>query len=575
MSILKYPFIKLALALMAGRLLLSVFTELAVLYWLVAALFLLLLLLLFRVCLRKHLWLWRRFSLWIFLASMALLYAAYVLHLEKLPSLSEQESSYCAVLLSPPVEKPKSYQCELQEMTKTSGFAILRPKSKWQLYIAKDSASAALRTGDVLYFRCRLEDLAEPALMDAYPDSLLAAAQRRPQAFDYHHFLRRKGFVATAYVPAGQWGKDENRRYLLLRRQAEQLRHRCVQRYENAGIEGEALALIAALTLGEKSQFEDQARNRYSSIGVSHILAVSGMHVGIICQLISLFIGGLPRSNRWLLWLRQCLLIAMLWAYALLTGMSASVLRAVLMYTVAALAICLQRKAYTWNSLAFAACVMLLWQPAYFYNLGFQLSFVAVASILLWQPYFQQAFALSADSPLQSMMTASSVMMNVQVQSKALHSFVQRLARFLRKLFDYFKELFCLSLAAQIGTAPLSVYYFHQFSNVFWLSNLLMVPLALPLTYLGIALLCLSDLPLIGPLLSTLLEAALRLFICVSKGLSALPFSSTQHLYPSSAEISLLYVLLFSLFFLLRSNKLHYFIDQFFRRRRKVIWKLQ
>ena len=347
MSILKYPFIKLALALMAGRLLLSVFTELAVLYWLVAALFLLLLLLLLRVCLHKRLWLWRRFSLWLFLASMALLYAAYVLHLEKLPSLSEQELSYCAVLLSPPVEKPKSYQCELREMTKASGFALLRPKSKWQLYLAKDSASAALHTGDVLYFRCRLEGLAEPALMDAYPDSLRAAAKRRPQAFDYHRFLRRKGFVATAYVPAGQWGKDENRHCFPLRRQAEQLRHRCVQRYENAGIEGEALALIAALTLGEKSQFEDQARNRYSSIGVSHILAVSGMHVGIICQLISLFIGGLPRSNRWLLWLRQSLLIVLLWAYALLTGMSASVLRAVLMYTVAALAICLQRKAYT------------------------------------------------------------------------------------------------------------------------------------------------------------------------------------------------------------------------------------
>ncbi|MBO5819160.1 MAG: DUF4131 domain-containing protein, partial [Bacteroidales bacterium] len=203
MSILKYPFIKLALALMAGRLLLSVFTELAVLYWLVAALFLLLLLLLLRVCLRKRLWLWRRFSLWLFLASMALLYAAYVLHLEKLPSLSEQELSYCAVLLSPPVEKPKSYQCELREMTKASGFALLRPKSKWQLYLAKDSASAALCTGDVLYFRCCLEGLAEPALMDAYPDSLRAAAQRRPQAFDYHRFLRRKGFVATAYVPAG------------------------------------------------------------------------------------------------------------------------------------------------------------------------------------------------------------------------------------------------------------------------------------------------------------------------------------------------------------------------------------
>ena len=348
-----------------------------------------------------------------------------------------------------------------------------------------------------------------------------------------------------------------------------------MQRYENAGIEGEALALIAALTLGEKSQFEDQARNRYSSIGVSHILAVSGMHVGIVCQLIGLFIGGLPRSNRWLLWLRQCLLIAMLWAYALLTGMSASVLRAVVMYTVAALAVCLQRKAYTWNSLAFAACAMLLWQSAYFYDLGFQLSFVAVASILLWQPYFQQAFALSADSPLQSMMTASSVMMNVKGRSKTLQSLLPRLARFFRKVFDYFKELFCLSLAAQIGTAPLSAYYFHQFSNVFWLSNLLMVPLALPLTYLGIALLCLSDLPLLGPLLSSLLEVALRLFIRISEAISALPLSSTQHLYPSLAEITLLYVLLFSLFFVLRSNKWHYYVDQIFRARRKVIWKLQ
>ncbi|MBO5718784.1 MAG: ComEC/Rec2 family competence protein, partial [Bacteroidales bacterium] len=110
---------------------------------------------------------------------------------------------------------------------------------------------------------------------------------------------------------------------------------------------------------------------------------------------------------------------------------------------------------------------------------------------------------------------------------------------------------------------------------VFWLSNLLLVPLALPLTYLGIALLCLSDLPLLGPLLSSLLEMALRLFIRISESLSSLPLSSTQHLYPSLAETSLLYVLLFSLFFLLRSNKWHYYVDQIFRARRKVIWKLQ
>lgn len=576
MSILSFPFVRLAIALIAGRFLVDIWPDAPFVYLMQILVVLLLLTIGLRCCLRARKWQWHRMSIYLLLAQLSLVYAL-ILQRPK-QEVSLQEDYYCAVLLSAPIEKPKSYQCQvrpLSAMPEKEGFNLekwLTKPGKWQLYLAKDSLAAQLQTGDVLYLRCRLSSVDEASVMTDYPDSLLAAYSRRPEAFDYHQFLRRQGYTATAYVPANQWHQEAHSNYFPLRRNMEQWRDMCVQRYEKAGLEGESLALISALTLGQKSLMEEGQRDKYSTIGVSHILAVSGMHVGIVCQLIMLLLCWMRGKPCWLV-LRQILLILLLWAYAFLTALSASVLRAVIMYTVSALAICLRRKAYTWNSLAFAACVMLLCDVTYWYNVGFQLSFVAVMSILLLQPYFQKYFSLPESSTWQNMMTSSSMAAgdrSMTTRDRPMLAGAGRkvIGAFPRKIFDYFKEMFCLSLAAQIGTAPLSVYYFHQFSNYFWLSNLLLVPLALPLTYLGVFWQLLADVPWLNEVFSALLRLALRLFIDISNLLSQLPRMATYHLYPSLFEIIMLYVALFVVYYCCTSRKWHYYIENAFRRYR-------
>ena len=624
MSIFTYPFVRLALALMAGQCLADFCPQsLGILFVLWLA-FLPIRLLMRRKCL------WLNASMYWVLGLFALL-QMWRFSAAQAYEFPDEERCYAAVLLASPKEKPRSRQCqarlllpECQGLPKGStlpkglslpkgstlpkGLSLpkgstlpkgsvlmkwlmppkwLLPQCKIQLYLPKDERSASLQMGDVLYFRANLSPDENAFTVEALPDSLVAGHWRRPADFDYQAFLRKQGIMASVFLPNEHWESGSLQTRMPLRRTLQQWRARLVTRYETAGITGDALSLISALTLGQQELMQDEQRETFAAAGVSHILAVSGMHVGIVSQLLTLLLFWL-RGPRCFQVLKYLLLIVILWLYAFLTGFSPSVLRAVLMFTVSAMALCLGRKSYTWNSLGFAAVVMLWSWPWYLYQVGFQLSFLAVMSILLLQNYFQQAFSLSQSSSLQAMMTGEAMMRVEALMSDEAFSseppfgksgtatIVMRLRlalwRYLRQAVHYMKELFCLSLAAQIGTAPLSVYYFHQFSNYFWLSNLLMVPLSVLMTYLGVFLLIFADLAVLSHALSFLLNVSLKVFMRLSDWIESLPLSLDNHLYPMWFEVGLLYLMLFALFRLFRSKKVHYYIDYLSLRSARIIF---
>ncbi len=544
MPLVRYPFVRLALAIMAGRLLYDACPPAGhrYIFWLFPSGLLLLPLL--RLCLRRRAWLWCRYAQTLLLVMAALMYVSVLAWPEaglasRPPAVDfhgPADGPYALLVVRQPVEKPKSYQVQTEFLlTESLDKPRLGQADKMQLYLPKDSLSSALKTGDVLLLRCR-------------PDSLQAD-------LPYHRYLQRQGFVATAYVRAGQWSKAAVQARLGLRRAMDAARSFLIQRYRNAGLQGEPLALISALCLGDKTYLDKDQKNMYAAAGVSHILAVSGMHVGMLCQFLGLLLFWM-RGSRSLCRLRQLLLIVLLWGFACLTGLSASVLRAVIMFSVSAFALCIGRKSYTWNALAFAACLMLLVCPSYWQDVSFQLSFLAVASILACQPYFQRHAGLGADSGLQAMMVG-----NVNAAG------VGQKSPWWRQLWQYPKELLCLSLSAQIGTAPLSVYYFHQFSNCFWLSNLLLVPLATVLTYLGVSLLLLADVPLLSQVLASVLDFCLQCFIDISAWLTRLPLALSENLYPSAIEVALVYLLLLVLLQASQWGRLHYWIDYRLKRR--------
>jgi len=403
---------------------------------------------------------------------------------------------------SVPLEKPKTYQCEVH---------ILHSNNKvWngkhlQLYIAKDQKSAALEMGDHLLVALKPQKPESPA---------------DPKSFDYAGWLRNKGICATAYVPFGSWKIKSKASFLNIRVVAERMRSMLLCRFKKAGITGGEYSLVSALTLGSVNLLTPQTKQQFSVSGVSHILSVSGLHVAIVYAVLEFLLSFLNCFEKTKV-AKQLLIIILLWCYAFMTGLSPSVIRSAFMFSMLAFGTCLHRKSQTINTVLFSAFILLLWNPSFLFDLGFELSYCAVISIVVMH------------LRLKVMWKPSS------------------------KITSYFWEMMCLSLVAQLGTAPLTIYYFHQFPNYFLLNNLVAVPASGVIIYLACAFLLLGEIPFLGEVLSWFLGASLHWFQWFVKATSELPFALTENIEIQKMEVFLLYALVgcFFVWFFLKRRK--------------------
>lgn len=281
-----------------------------------------------------------------------------------------------------------------------------------------------------------------------------------------------------------------------------------LQRFADAGLSDDQYAIVAAMVLGDKSALSRDIKNTYSITGASHVLALSGLHLGIIYALLSLLVVG----RRWQLF-SQILIILSIWAFVFLVGMPTSVVRAAVMLTVYALLALGHRPKMSVNTLAFTAVVMLLFQPSALFTISFQMSFMAVLSILLFVPLFEAVF-----TP-EYLMT---------------HRWVK-----------WLWGMVAVSCAAQIGVAPLIAYYFGRFSVWFLLTNFIVIPAATLILYLSLLVLVIPQLAfllvyVVGGLNSTLTKIA------------QLPGASIEGLHPTLTQTVLIYVVILALYVLLR-----------------------
>lgn len=422
-------------------------------------------------------------------------------------------------ILSTPQIKPNSLQCPVRVVCAEP---VCWKNKACVLYLAKDSQAMALRAGN----RIRAETTLTPY-----------SRRSRPMEFNYEQYLLNKGFCAGAFVPASAWELQSGQ--VSLRAKADALRDRLVGHFRQAGLGEEPLALVSALVLGRKELMEKEQRQAFSSAGVAHILAVSGMHVSILFLLLDKLLFFIKPGRKGL-WLKQVPLVALLWCYAFVTGMSASVLRAVIMCSVSALGLCLGRHSNSWNMLAFSAFVLLIVNPCYILDVGFQLSFVAVASILLLLP--QAAFYLGVMTEARDLRTNKT---------------------FKNKIFGLYRETLLLSLVAQLGTAPLSVFYFNQFPQYFLLGNLLLVPLASLLFYLSFALIIVSPLPWLSRALAWPVNALAGFFCRGSDFIEKLPGSLATELWPSKPDVLTAYLLLAVMFYLFKNKRYIYALNRY------------
>lgn len=283
-------------------------------------------------------------------------------------------------------------------------------------------------------------------------------------------------------------------------------RARLLDRLSENGVDGNVYAVVAAMALGDKSQLTKELKETYAVTGAAHVLALSGLHLSIIYTLLSLLLC----RRRWQV-VSQVLIIICIWSFVFLVGMSASVVRSAVMLTAYALLSLGNRNRMSVNTLAFTAIVMLIVHPLSLFDIGFQLSFLAVLSILIWYPVFE---ALIPQSFLMS----------------------HRLVRWLWSLLG-------VSCAAQLGTAPLIAYYFGRFSSLFLITNFVVIPFAPLILYLTLALLFV---PSIAYLLIYIVNALNGILGLVA----STPWVSIT-LHPSILQIIMVYVIIAATYLLI------------------------
>ena len=284
-------------------------------------------------------------------------------------------------------------------------------------------------------------------------------------------------------------------------------RAKLLDRLSESGVDGSAYAVVAAMALGDKSQLTRELRDAYTISGASHILALSGLHLGIIYTLLSLLLS----RRRWQM-VSQILIIVSIWLFVFLVGLSASVVRSAVMVSIYALLSLGHRDKLSVNTLAFAAIVMLLFNPMALFDVGFQLSFMAVLTILLFYPLLEslwsQPFLLDY------------------------------------RLFRWLWTMLSVSCAAQIGVAPLIAYYFGRISCYFLLANLVVVPAAALILYLSLAVLLI---PSLAYLLIYIVDTLNQLLVSIA----ALPGASIEGLHPTPLQVWMMYVIIFAVYLLL------------------------
>ena len=284
-----------------------------------------------------------------------------------------------------------------------------------------------------------------------------------------------------------------------------------LDRMYDSGVDGDAYAVVAAMALGDKSALTHELRDTYSVSGASHVLALSGLHLGIIYCMLWLL---LPH-RRWPA-VSQTIILIVMWLYVLLVGMPVSVVRSAVMLTVYGLLSISHRNKMSVNALAFTAIVMLMWNPEWLFDIGFQLSFMAVLAILLFVPVFEDVFS----------------------------------AKYLQehRLVRYVWGLVAVSVSAQIGVAPLLAYYFGRLSTYFLLTNFIVLPAAYII--LGFSLIV-----LLFPSLAYILLYIVDTLNAVLFRITAIPGSSIDGFHPNVLQVVLTYVIIFCTYLLIERIK--------------------
>lgn len=342
---------------------------------------------------------------------------------------------------------------------------------------------------------------------------------QNPDEFDYRRYLAFHGIHDQVYLRTSEVKKLRANKGSALRKWVYAVQAHCKSVLSRCIASPNETGVAEALLYGFDDDIDAETVQAYSNTGTLHVLAVSGMHVGIIFMVLGLILKPLDRNKRLKL-LKHLVILVALWVYSLLCGLSPSILRATVMFSFMIVASILNIRSSVYNTLAASALVLLCADSNMLANVGFQLSYLAVLGIVFFQPYF--------------------------------YSWYQPTNR----LVDEIWKITSVSLAAQLTTFPIGLLYFHQFPNCFLFSNLIIIPLTTLILYMAMGLLVVANFSW----LSWLLGQALYLVISCTNAIVAfverIPYAYVNGIHISIGQSILLYGMVASVsaYFLLRRS---------------------
>lgn len=371
-----------------------------------------------------------------------------------------------------------------------------RSLGKTIVYLKKDSTAHTLQYGSTLVIKRSPQEIRNTG---------------NPGSFDYKRYCLFHDITHQVYLTSKDYTILPQTSVNPLRRWVFQCQLNVVSTFRRYIHDSKQQGLAEALLIGYTDELDKPLVQSFTNTGVVHIIAISGMHIGLIYGLL-LFLT-LPLRAKRLKLLHFILVILGLWLFTLIAGANASVMRSAVMFSAIALGTVLNKRASIYNNLALAAFALLIIDPFWLWDVGFQLSFLAVLSIVVFfQPIYNCLY----------------------VQNK---------------LLDYIWKLCALSLAAQVLTTPISIFYFHQFPLLFLLANVLAVPLSSFIIYLLIVLYLTSFIPPVAHVVARVTEAFISLMVDYIERLNIIPYALWNNLSVSVLQTVLLYGMILCFFY--------------------------
>ena len=425
---------------------------------------------------------------------------------ESKAEIIEAKYSFLATIIEAPEIKDNSIKAII-ELQNINDSVVFKPiHAKLICYFEKDSGSAIPELGD--------QFLAQSFINETKYSG-------NPNSFNFKKYLFYKDIHYQVYIKSDQYSviaKNKGSKIYIL---SNRVRQKLLNLYKKNNFEGDEFAVLSALTLGYKSELSPEIKESFSATGAMHVLAVSGLHVGVIFIIISKLLFFLER-NKYGRIIRYLLVILVLFGYAFITGLSNSVMRATIMFSFVCAGNIFSSRSNIYNTLAMAAFFMLIYNPFSIMDVGFQLSYIAVLSIVFFQPHIYPQLKFNSYLP------------------------------------DQLWQLISVTLAAQIGTFPLTLFYFHRFPSYFILSNIFVIPLSMFIIYFAVTLLVFSFSEFISTIVAFGLKMLVKFMNFAVRLIENIPYSTIESLYINTTEFLFILTMLLILSFFIITKKLNY-----------------